>query len=93
MQNLLSNAVKYSEPEACVRFAVEADATEALFIIADEGIGIPEEDQQRLFTAFHRGSNVEGRSGTGLGLLLVKRCVELHRGKVQIDSRLGSGTP
>src|SRR5437867_3454559 len=92
LTNLLSNAVKYSEPGGCVRFAVERDSAEALFVIRDEGIGISEDDQQMLFTAFHRGANVGSRAGTGLGLLLVKRCVELHHGKVRIESQVGHGT-
>ena len=45
-----------------------------------------------LFTAFHRGANVGSRTGTGLGLLVVKRCVELHHGKVRIASKVGLGT-
>jgi len=45
-----------------------------------------------LFKAFHRGDNVGTRPGTGLGLLMVKRCVELHRGSVQLVSKLGEGT-
>jgi signal transduction histidine kinase len=92
LTNLLSNAVKYSEPGVCVRFAVERDSAEAVWIIHDEGIGISEDDQQMLFTAFHRGANVGCRAGTGLGLLLVKRCVELHHGKVKIESKVGCGT-
>ena len=92
LTNLLSNAVKYSEPGACVRFAVERDCAEALCVIRDEGIGISEDDQQMLFTAFHRGANVGSRAGTGLGLLLVKRCLELHHGKVRIESKVGQGT-
>lgn len=92
LTNLLSNAVKYSEPGAAIRFAVEHGSAEALFVIRDEGIGISEDDLQRLFTAFHRGANVGSRAGTGLGLLLVKRCVELHRGNVRIESRIGRGT-
>ena len=92
LTNLLSNAVKYSEPGTCVRFAVERDSAEVLCVIRDEGIGISEDDQQMLFTAFHRGANVGSRAGTGLGLLLVKRCVELHQGKVRIESKVGLGT-
>ncbi|HLX72312.1 MAG TPA: PAS domain S-box protein, partial [Verrucomicrobiae bacterium] len=92
LTNLLSNAVKYSEPGACVRFAVERDSAEILCVIRDEGIGISEDDQQMLFTAFHRGANVGSRAGTGLGLLLVKRCVELHHGKVRVESNVGHGT-
>jgi signal transduction histidine kinase len=92
LTNLLSNAVKYSEPGACVRFEVERDSGDALCVIHDRGIGISEDDQRMLFTAFHRGANVGSRAGTGLGLLLVKRCVELHRGHVRIESKVGYGT-
>ncbi|MDB6067155.1 MAG: hypothetical protein JWR26_3363 [Pedosphaera sp.] len=90
--NLLSNAVKYSEPGATVRFTVERDGRDAVCVVRDQGIGISEEDQQQLFKAFHRGSNVGSRPGTGLGLLLVKRCAELHGGKVRVTSRVGEGT-
>jgi len=90
--NLLSNAVKYSEPGATVCFTVEADGPDAVCTVRDRGIGISEEDQHNLFKAFHRGSNVGTRPGTGLGLLLVKRCVGLHRGTVQLNSKIGDGT-
>jgi PAS domain S-box-containing protein len=90
--NLLSNAVKYSEPGTTVRFVLEQNRMNLVGTILDEGVGISEEDQEKLFTAFHRGSNVGTRPGTGLGLVLVKRCAELHGGKVQISSALGKGT-
>lgn len=90
--NLLSNAVKYSEPGATVHFAVEREGHNVVCVVKDSGIGIPEEDQQQLFKAFHRGGNVGSRPGTGLGLLLVRRCAELHGGKVQLKSKLGEGT-
>ncbi len=90
--NLLSNAVKYSAPGTKVHFLVARNESEAVCVIRDQGIGIPEEDQQQLFKAFHRGSNVGTRPGTGLGLLLVKRCADLHGGKVQVESKLGEGT-
>ena len=90
--NLLSNAVKYSEPGATVHFAVERDGHDAVCIVRDHGIGISEDDQQQLFKAFQRGGNVGSRPGTGLGLLLVKRCAELHGGKVQLNSKMGEGT-
>jgi len=61
-------------------------------VVRDRGIGIPVEDQQQLFKAFNRGSNVGTLPGTGLGLLLVKRCAELHGGQVQIESKVGEGT-
>jgi PAS domain S-box-containing protein len=90
--NLLSNAVKYSESGSTVIFTVERDGAGAVCTIRDHGIGISVQDQQHLFKAFHRGSNVGTRPGTGLGLLLVKRCVELHHGTVQLVSQVGEGT-
>jgi signal transduction histidine kinase len=90
--NLLSNAVKYSESGSVVGFDVTRNKRNAVCVIRDKGIGIPEGDQSHLFTAFHRGDNVGNRSGTGLGLVLVKRCVELHHGQMQIHSALGQGT-
>jgi PAS domain S-box-containing protein len=92
LPNLLNNAVKYSEPSATVSLAVERDGNEVVCIVSDKGIGISEEDQQQLFKAFHRGGNVGMRPGTGLGLLLVKSCAELHGGKVRVKSRIGRGT-
>jgi signal transduction histidine kinase len=57
-----------------------------------EGIGIPEADQEWLFNAFHRGRNVGDRPGTGLGLVIVRRCVDLHGGTINVDSKPGEGT-
>jgi PAS domain S-box-containing protein len=90
--NVLSNAIKYSEPGATVRFTVAREGELAVCVVCDQGIGIAEEDSRQLFKAFHRGRNVGTRPGTGLGLLLVKRCADLHRGKVQVSSRIGAGT-
>jgi PAS domain S-box-containing protein len=90
--NLLTNAVKYSEPGQRVTFRASGDRNQLEFIVTDHGIGIPEAEQARLFEAFRRGSNVGNRPGTGLGLVIVKRCVDLHRGKIAIESRPGQGT-
>lgn len=90
--NLLINAVKYSEPGGQVRFAIKPDGHDAVCVIRDRGIGIPEVDQQWLFNAFQRGGNVGDRPGTGLGLVIVKRCVELHGGTIEINSQPGEGT-
>lgn len=90
--NLLSNAVKYSPEASVVDFAVERAGEEALFIVRDRGIGIPQADATRLFTAFHRCGNVSEVPGTGLGLLIVKRCVELHGGSISFESQEGAGT-
>lgn len=90
--NLLSNAVKYSEPGAAVDFSVERAGGDAVFVVRDKGVGIPEADQSRLFLTFHRGGNVGERPGTGLGLVIVKRCVGLHGGTVDLQSQEGKGT-
>jgi PAS domain S-box-containing protein len=90
--NLLSNAIKYSAAGSAVEFMVERNGNEAVCRIRDHGMGIPEEDQPWLFDAFHRGRNVGHVPGTGLGLTIVKRCVELHRGKIRIESAVDQGT-
>ena len=90
--NLLSNAVKYSPEGAPVRFTVKAQLGQALFRIEDRGLGIPAADQARLFQSFYRGKNVEHLSGTGLGLVIVKRCVQLHGGKIHFQSAEGAST-
>ena len=90
--NLLSNAVKYSPEGSPVAFAVERAGDEALFTVRDRGIGIPQGESPRLFTAFHRCANVGEIPGTGLGLLIVKRCVELHGGRIDFESDEGTGT-
>jgi signal transduction histidine kinase len=90
--NLLSNAMKYSPNGDPVEFRIERAGTDAVFTVRDRGIGIPEADQSRLFEAFHRAANVSQIPGTGLGLLIVKRCVELHGGTVVFESRPGTGT-
>jgi signal transduction histidine kinase len=75
-----------------VSFAIERDGIDAVCMVGDRGIGISENDQQQLFKAFHRGSNVGTRPGTGLGLLVVKRCAQMHRGRVHVKSTIGEGT-
>ncbi len=90
--NILSNAVKYSSPGSPVQFQLERMGCELVCTVTDRGIGIPEADQSMLFRAFQRARNVGGRPGTGLGLMIVKRCVELHRGAIRIQSTAGVGT-
>ena len=90
--NLLTNAVKYSPEGVAVQFVMTRLATRTRFEVVDHGIGIPEQDQKWLFNAFQRGRNVGNIPGTGLGLVIVKRCVELHRGSIQIESTVGRGT-
>jgi signal transduction histidine kinase len=61
-------------------------------IAQDEGIGIPKADQNQLFSSFHRATNVGTISGTGLGLPIVKKSVELHAGKIVVESEVRAGT-
>jgi len=65
---------------------------QAFIEVGDQGIGIPPQDQARLFESFHRASNVGNRQGTGLGLVIVKKAVELHGGTIAIDSKVDAGT-
>jgi signal transduction histidine kinase len=84
--------LKYSSGPTPVEFGVECDRLDALFTVRDQGIGIPEADLHELFQAFRRGSNVSERPGSGLGLVIVKRCVDLHGGTIRLESKEGAGT-
>ncbi len=92
LNNLLTNAFKYSAPGTTVTLRCWSEDASVGFQVSDQGIGIPPEDLRRLFEPFHRGSNVGTIPGTGLGLAIVKRFVELHGGKLHVDSTLGEGS-
>jgi signal transduction histidine kinase len=92
LTNLLTNAIKYSPSHNLVNFSLTKNNNQILFKISDRGIGIPEADQANLFEPFHRASNVGTIAGTGLGLVIVKKCVDLHQGKINVESRAGEGT-
>jgi PAS domain S-box-containing protein len=90
--NLLSNAFKYSPAGAAIHFQLTMSDDRAVFMVQDEGIGIAETDQARLFEPFHRGINVGNVAGNGLGLAIVKKSVEIHGGTINIRSQLNAGT-
>ncbi|MCW1887768.1 PAS domain S-box protein [Luteolibacter flavescens] len=90
--NLLSNAVKYSPDGATVTFRAACEDGALVFHVRDRGIGIPEQDLPGLFEAFRRGSNVGQTPGTGLGLVIVRQSVELHRGTISVESSENGGT-
>jgi len=92
LTNLLTNAVKYSPPGEAVLVEVRHENSQVLLRVQDHGIGIPEADGKRIFTPFYRSPNAAHIPGTGLGLVIVKRCVERHGGQIQIQSREGAGT-
>lgn len=90
--NLLSNAIKYSEAGKTIELRIDTGDDLVRLEVTDRGIGIPEEEQQHLFTRFFRAHNVENIKGTGLGLNIVKRYVDLLGGQITFESRLGEGT-
>jgi signal transduction histidine kinase len=90
--NILNNAFKYSKGCEDIIFNLfTADDTVVIEII-DFGIGIPEEDQSKLYNTFFRASNTTGIQGTGLGLYIVKTFTTKNSGNVQLESQLGKGT-
>jgi PAS domain S-box-containing protein len=90
--NLISNAVKFSDPNSNISVTSRAADGTASISVQDQGIGIPEEDQQHLFSTFYRGRNALNIQGTGLGLHIVKRYADLMQGRLHLQSRLGKGT-
>jgi len=90
--NLIGNAIKYSPPKSVVNVVIRLVHTELLIEVSDKGIGIPTADHAHLFEPFFRASNVGVCSGTGLGLAVTKRAVELHGGKIGFRSLPNGGT-
>ncbi len=91
-QNLLENAIKYAgESRPVVEIRAEQRDGAVVFAIEDEGVGIPEDDQDRVFDLFERGASV-GDEGTGIGLAISNRIVERHGGEMWVDSTEGEGT-
>jgi signal transduction histidine kinase len=92
LSNLLSNAIKYSPQGGDVYLSLIYHADRVEIQVQDWGIGIPVEDQQNLFEPFYRGKNIKSIPGTGLGLVVVKKCVDLHQGTIEIVSVVERGT-
>jgi PAS domain S-box-containing protein len=90
--NLISNALKFSAENAVVEVGSAVTDNTAIIEVKDKGIGIPEEDQEHLFSSFFRGKNALNIQGTGLGLHIVKRYTELIGGSINLKSALGEGT-
>lgn len=90
--NILVNAIRYTPEPGCIQFKVLKNKDHVTFQIVDQGIGISPEDLPYLFEPFHRGRNVSNIAGTGLGLNIVKRFVDLQGGRIEVSSQLGQGT-
>jgi PAS domain S-box-containing protein len=90
--NLISNAIKFSEEGKTIRVFSSVNGDKAHIAVEDEGIGVSQEDQLHLFSSFFRGKNAINIQGTGLGLHIVKRYLDLLGGSVELISELGKGT-
>ncbi len=93
LSNLLSNAIKYSPEGGTIRVSGRADADWVYVAVSDEGIGIPQDEQEHIFDRFYRVESSLSRrtQGAGLGLFLVKAVVEAHQGRVWVESASGQG--
>ncbi len=90
--NILTNSVRYSPRDRLIQFELYLKSDRAIFTIKDCGIGIPKSDIEKIFAPFHRGKNVSNIPGTGLGLNIVKRFVDILDGEINISSQIDRGT-
>ena len=92
-ENLLSNAIKFCPDEGgIIRVSCRREADGVTVVVADNGAGMSEETKKHIFEAFYQGDTSHKAEGNGLGLPLVRRIVELHGGRVDVESALGRGT-
>ncbi len=92
LNNLISNAMKYSAKDTSIDVSFLVSDENILLIVEDEGKGIPEKHQARIFDHFYRADNVKNYNGTGLGLTITKKYVELMHGNINFESEEGKGT-
>jgi signal transduction histidine kinase len=94
LQNLLDNATQYTLAGGQIVLSAEAGKDEVIFTVSDTGIGIPKADQPRIFERFYRVDAARSREagGTGLGLAIAKHLVEVHDGRIWVESEIGQGS-
>jgi two-component system phosphate regulon sensor histidine kinase PhoR len=94
LQNLLDNAIQYTLPGGQIVVRAETVQNDVIFTVSDTGIGIPKADQPRIFERFYRVDVARSREagGTGLGLAIAKHLVEVHGGRLWVDSEVGQGS-
>ena len=90
--DLIENAAKYSPEDATIRLVLRQRDGASLIDVIDQGIGIPEAEKNKVFERFQRGSNAPEKTGSGLGLSVVKLLVEGMDGSIEVHSRLGEGS-
>jgi len=90
--NLLGNAIKFSHNGGVIKITLRSTGAEAVVAITDEGIGMDEDVKRRIFDKFYQGDNSRATEGTGLGLSLAKRILELMDGRIDVDSKAGRGS-
>lgn len=96
--NLISNAIKYNSKGGIISVTLKESAGKAFFAIRDEGVGIAEENKNKIFESFYQhpvttGTNTNGiEKSTGIGLSLTKSLVQIHRGEIQVESKVGKGS-
>jgi signal transduction histidine kinase len=90
--NLVSNAIKYSPEDSPIKVQSIVEKERIIIMVSDKGIGIPIEDQPHLFTRFFRAQNATNIQGTGLGLNIVKKYIELMNGEIGFVSEISQGT-
>jgi signal transduction histidine kinase len=91
-QNLISNAIKFCDDAPKVSISVREDASSHIFSITDNGIGIPPDSLERVFEIFQRLPTAKPIDGTGIGLASCRRIIELHHGRIWVESKLGQGS-
>ena len=92
LTNLLLNAMHYCPDDSEIKVELLCQDEQVIFHIRDCGIGIPDKDKKLLFNGFHQGSNMSLLNGSGLGLWVVKQCVDLQGGSIDVESQVGVGT-
>tara|TARA_B100000161_G_C33557241_1_gene418734 strand:+ start:2213 stop:4006 length:1794 start_codon:yes stop_codon:yes gene_type:complete len=94
IDNLLDNAIKYTKDHGLIDITLESDGDKATLRVSDNGLGISEEDQQRIFERFYRVDKARAQSlgGTGLGLSIVRNIAEKHNGTIEVESTIGAGS-
>lgn len=90
--NLISNAIKYSNSDTTVRIRLAQNDNKLVMTVQDEGIGMTEEDCAHAFELFYQAENFSGRKGSGIGLALVKSCVNIMKGTISVKSQKGKGS-